>query len=71
MNFDEFNSLSNDKQLATVWMDGKFVFDLITGNEKKVYYSLDGFYVELCYHSEDNKIVSVRPIAHASSILYQ
>ena len=60
MTLYEFNRLSKDAQLSTVWSKGVFLDNHISKTEMLSCYAIDMFFVELVYNTETNKIVSVR-----------
>lgn len=60
MTLYEFNRLSEDEQLKTVWSIGIFLDNNISKSEMVSCYAIDLFFVELLYYIDTNKITEVR-----------
>ena len=63
MTLYEFNILSFNEKLATVWEYGSFIENKPIDNGTLEYlslYGIDKFYVELVYNRDTNKIVEVK-----------
>jgi hypothetical protein len=59
MTLYEFNRLSEDEQLKTVWSIGIFLDNNISKTERLSCYAIDMFFVELIYEFETDKIIEV------------
>ena len=56
--FYDYTNLPDEIQYDILFTKGVFISDRILGDLKFVLYTLFGFYVEVTYESELNKIVS-------------
>jgi|TARA_B110000967_G_C18595547_1_gene416617 hypothetical protein len=55
----EFNQLSEDNKLKTVWDIGEFIENHISIDGIKNLYAINKFYVEVVYDAKSNKIIGV------------
>lgn len=60
MTLYQFNIRNQDDKLKTVWKDGTFIDNYITGAERTNLYAIDTFFVDAVYDRDTNKIVEVR-----------
>jgi len=60
MAFYEFNRLSEEEQIKTVWSIGIFLDNHISKTEMLSCYAIDMFFVELLYDVDSNRIIKVR-----------
>lgn len=60
MTLYQFNRLSEEEQIKTVWGIGVFLDNHISKTEMLSCYAIDMFFVELVYDTDKNKIIKVR-----------
>ena len=60
MTLYEFNRLSEEEQIKTVWSIGIFLDNHISKTEMLSCYAIDLFFVECVYAVDKNKITEVR-----------
>ena len=60
MTLYQFNGLSEEEQIKTVWSIGVFLDNHISKTEMLSCYAIDMFFVELVYDADKNKIIKVR-----------
>ncbi len=60
MTLYEFNRLTKEEQISTVWSKGVFIDNHISETETLSCYAIDMFFEELLYDLDKNKIVKVR-----------
>ena len=60
MTLYEFNRLTEEEQISTVWSIGVFLDNHISEAEMLSCYAIDMFFVECVYNVDKNKIVEVR-----------
>jgi len=60
MTLYEFNRLTEEEQISTVWELGIFLDNHISETEMVSCYAIDMFFVEYVYDVDKNKIVEVR-----------
>ena len=60
MTLYEFNRLTKEEQISTVWELGVFLDNHISETEMLSCYAIDMFFVECVYDVDKNKIVEVR-----------
>ncbi len=60
MTLYEFNRLTKEKQLKTVWSIGVFLDYNISKTEMLSCYVIDMFFVALLYDTDANKIIEIR-----------
>jgi len=56
MTLYQFNRLSEEEQIKTVWSIGVFLDNHISKTEMLSCYAIDMFFVELVYDADKNKI---------------
>jgi hypothetical protein len=59
MTLYEFNILSDDDKLKTVWVKGVFLDNYVTKSEKKSCYAIDMFFVELEYDLKSISMIKI------------
>lgn len=59
MNLYDFNLLTEDDKLISVWNKGEFIDNHISINGIKNLYAINKFYVEVVYDAKNNKIIGV------------
>lgn len=59
LSFYEFTQLSKDEQYHIVFTEGKFVDVNLKNNIKYVLYEVFGFFAEVVFDSENNKVISL------------
>jgi len=67
MTLYQFNRLSEDEQIKTVWSIGVFLDNHISKTETLNCYAIDMFFVELVYDVDKNKIIEVRSFKYGHS----
>jgi hypothetical protein len=60
MTLYEFNPLDIKNQMETVNQQGVYLDKYINKNEKFNLYAINMFFVEVCYHSLENKISGIK-----------
>jgi hypothetical protein len=60
MTLYEFNPLDINNQMETVNQQGVYLDKYINKNEKFNLYAINMFFVEVCYHSLENKISGIK-----------
>jgi hypothetical protein len=55
----EFNLLTEDNKLKTVWDIGEFIENHISIDGIKNLYAINKFYVEVVYDAQNNQIIGV------------
>jgi len=68
MTLYEFNVLTLEEKLDTVWDIGVFLDNHITKEESINCYALDKFFVEVVYDGEQNVITEVRSFKSGHSL---
>jgi hypothetical protein len=59
MTLYQFNILTEDNKLKTVWDIGEFIKNHISIDGIKDLYAINKFYVEVVYDARNNKIIGV------------
>ena len=60
MTLYQFKALNQQEQYQTVWDSGVYLTDRVVENNRFALYQIDGFYVEIFYSSNENKIISIK-----------
>jgi hypothetical protein len=68
MTLYEFNRLSKEEQVKTVWSIGIFLDNYISKTETLNIYAIDMFFVECVYDKDANKITEVRSFKSGHSL---
>jgi len=68
MTLYQFKTLDEEEQYNTVWNNGVFIAVRISKEDKFLLYQIDGFYVELKYDVNINKIVELRSFGNVSRL---
>ena len=61
MTLAEFNALDLDRRCDAIWEWGFYISKRKNGKLNTVLYSMNGFFVEMIFNLEDNKIIDVLP----------
>jgi len=67
MTLYEFNFLSDDDKALEIW-NGAFIADRIEASSRILLYQLYSFYVEVYYHTEQNKIQKFRSFSSTNQL---
>jgi hypothetical protein len=59
MEYQRFNTLQELEQADAAWKRGEFLAERKVGFHKMRLYQLDGFYIEVTYHTHFNVILKV------------
>lgn len=68
MTLYQFNRLSEEEQIKTVWSIGVFLDNYISKTEWLSCYAIDMFFVELLYDAGTNEIIEVRSFKSGHSL---
>ena len=68
MTLYQFKTLDEEEQYNTVWNNGVLIAGRTSKEDKFLLYQIDGFYVELKYDVNINKIVELRSFGNASRL---
>ena len=60
MTLYQFKALDENKQYDALWNKGVFIAGRVTEEHKLLLYQLEGFYIEVKYDGDMNKIVGLR-----------
>ena len=68
MTLYQFNTLTLEEKLPSVWDKGVFLDNYITNDIKINCYAIDKFFVEVVYDAERNTITEVRSFKYGHSL---
>ena len=69
MTISQFNTLDEMEQIEAVW-SGKMIAQRVDDVFDILLYQIDGFFVEVYYHRENNSIRKFEPIANKKQLLF-
>lgn len=68
MTLYQFNAMDENQQARVIWEQGVAVAGREEGNYKLLLYQIDGFYVEIWYHSIKNDISRFKTFASTAPL---
>lgn len=68
MTLYQFNVLEEKEKYEMLWDEGVVIANRQTDENKFLLYQLDGFYAELTYNPEMNKIINLRTFTNTNQL---